>query len=117
MTWMTEHLHRQSLGVCSQGLKFIPKVLYHVEVFLSHHNPPSTTLYIWDNGVGQVPFSWQPPNPDSSTKLTDREADMSPQLYSPAAASFALRLVMQGLDAAARHENLFQEAPYALFLS
>lgn len=42
---------------------------------------------------------------------------MSPQLYSPAAASFALRLVMQGLDAAARHENLFQEAPYALFLS
>lgn len=51
------------------------------------------------------------------TGLTDREAEMSPQLYSPAAASFALRLVMQGLDAAARHENLFQEAPYALFLS
>ncbi len=39
-----------------------------------HHNPLSTKLHSWHNAVRQVPFSWQPPNPDSSIRLPDGEA-------------------------------------------
>jgi len=33
---------------------------------------PHIKLYTWHNAVRQVPFSWQPPNPDSSIVLCSR---------------------------------------------
>ena len=46
--------------------------------------PPSTKLYTWHNAVRQVPFSWQPPNPDSAIRLPDGEARfVTPENVSP----------------------------------
>jgi len=61
MSWYAEALRVPFTG--TKGPKTTP-----------HHNPPSTKLYTWHNAVRQVPFSWQPPNPDSSIGLPDREA-------------------------------------------
>ena len=58
------------------------------------HNSPSTKLYTWHNAVRQVPFSWQPPKPDSSIRLPDAETQFltpekaSPLLCSPVVACF-----------------------------
>ena len=55
---------------------------------------PSTKLYTWHNAVRQVPFSWQPPKPDSSIRLPDAETQFltpekaSPLLCSPVVACF-----------------------------
>ena len=95
-----------------------------------HHNRPSTKHYTWHNAVRQVPFSWQPPNPDSSIGLPDGEAQFvtpeneSPLLKNPVAACFtplhltfciALADVWLGCSCSAM-ENPFHEALYALFM-
>jgi len=46
--------------------------------------PASTKLYTWHSADGQVPFPWQPPNPDSSIRLPDGEAwFVAPENASP----------------------------------
>jgi hypothetical protein len=58
------------------------------------HYSSSTKLYSCHYALGQVAFSWHPPNPDSSVGLPDVEAwfitleNAFPQLQSPMAVSF-----------------------------
>lgn len=68
------------LGMLKHLKLFLLKLMGHFQPLKKtlHHNvinPPSTELYTWQNAVRQVLFSWQPPNPDSSIGLPDREAE------------------------------------------
>ena len=77
---------------------------------------PSTNLYTWHNALRLVPFSWQPPNPDSSISLPDEAWWVTPENTS--SLLFALHHWHTRLRCScSAMENSFHEALYTLFLS
>jgi hypothetical protein len=72
------------------------------------HYSSSTKLYSWPYALGQVVFSWHPPNPDSSITLPDGEERLHcskgqwRRALHHSSRHLALRMVILALCAAAR---------------